>query len=384
MAFHDAFVIGVGFHPFGRFPDKTLKEIAGHAALAALNDAGLDPAGVDAVFCSNAYAGLLNGQESVRGETWMRAIGIGGIPIINIENACAGGGTAVYLATMAVRSGHYRRVLVVGAEKMYSGDTARAIAALATSSDIEFTQGIGMQFAAVDAIRVKKVMAEEGVGEDALNWITSKSHNNGALNPIAQFQMPMTPQEVQASRMIADPVRLYMCSAISDGAAACVIAADQGKRNVRIAGSALASSPVRARQGNRSTAMRAAEACYAQAGVRPAAIDFAEVHDAVSPIELVYYRDLGFCAPGEVARFVEEERPALRGSMPFNPSGGINSRGHPVGATGVAQICELTLQISGDADQRQLDRARRGLALNAGGWMGEDPAVNAVHILEAV
>ena len=384
MSLQDAFVTGVGFHPFGRFPDKTLKEIASQAALAALNDAGLDPDGVDAVFCSNAYAGLLNGQESVRGETWVRTLGIGGIPIINVENACAGGGTAVYLATMAVRSGQFSRVLVVGAEKMYSGDTAHAIAALATSSDIEFTQGIGMQFAAVDAIRVKKVMAEENIGEDALNWITSKSHNNGALNPNAHFQKPMTPEEVQASRMIADPVRLYMCSAISDGAAACVISSDRGNRKVRIAGSALASSPVRARQGNRSTAMRAAEACYRQAGVGPEAIDFAEVHDAVAPIELIYYRDLGFCAPGEVARFVAEERSALGGSMPFNPSGGINSRGHPVGATGIAQICELTLQLSGDAGKRQLDRARRGLALNAGGWMGEDPAVNAVHILEVV
>lgn len=378
-----AYVTGVGFHPFGRFPDKTLKEIAAEAVLAALDDAGIDPDGIDAAFCSNAYAGLLNGQESVRGETWLRTVGIGGIPIINVENACAGGGTAIHLATIAVRSGAYSRVLVVGAEKMFSGDTARAISALATSSDIEATQGIGMQFAAVDAIRVKKVMLEENVGENALDWITSKSHYNGSLNPMAQYQTPMTMEEVRNSRMIADPLRLYMCSAISDGAAACIISAEPDRRKVRIAGSALASSPVRARQGDRSTGKRAAAAAYSQAGVTPQDIDFAEVHDAVSPIELVYYRDLGFCAPGEVARFVAEERPALHGSMPFNPSGGINARGHPVGATGVAQLCELVLQISGDAGKRQLKRARRGLALNAGGWIAEDPAINAVHILEA-
>lgn len=379
----DAYVAGVGFHPFGRFPDKTLKEIAGQAALAALADAGLDPDGIDAAFCSNAYAGLLNGQESVRGETWLRSIGVGGIPIVNVENACAGGGSAIHLATLAVRSGAYRRVLVVGAEKMYSGDTARAIAALATSSDIEITQGIGMQFSAVDAIRVKKVMAEENVGLDALDWITSKSHYNGSLNPIAQYQKPMSMEEVRGSRMIADPLRLYMCSAISDGAAACVVSAEPGRRKVRIAASALATSPVRARQGDRSTAKRASGTAYEQSGLTPADIDFAEVHDAVSPMELVYYRDLGFCLPGEVARFVETEAPALHGAKPFNPSGGINARGHPVGATGVAQVCELTLQISGDAGKRQLKNARRGLSLNAGGWMGEDPAVNAVHILEA-
>jgi acetyl-CoA acetyltransferase len=226
-------------------------------------------------------------------------------------------------------------------------------------------------------------MAEENVGENALNWITSKSHYNGSLNPIAQFRKPMTAEEVRGSRMIADPLRLYMCSAISDGAAACIVSAEPGRRKVRIAGSALASSPIRVRQGDLSTGKRASAASYRQAGVGPKDIDFAEVHDAVSPIELIYYRDLGFCAPGDVARFVAEEKPALHGTVPFNPSGGINARGHPVGATGVAQICELVLQISGDAGQRQLRKARRGLALNAGGWMGEDPAVNAVHILEA-
>jgi acetyl-CoA acetyltransferase len=379
----DAFIAGLGFHPFGRFPNKTLKEIAAEAVLNALDDAGLDSDGIDAAFCANAYAGLLTGQESIRGETWLRSVGIGGIPIINVENACAGGGAALHLATMAVRSGTYQRVLVVGAEKMF-GDTGRAIAALATSSDIEFTRGIGMQFSAVDAIRVKKLMAEEGLDERALEWVTSKSHDNGALNPIAQFQTPMTMEEVRASRMIADPVRLYMCSAISDGAAAVIVSSEPGRRRVKIIGSGAACSPVRVRQGDASTAKRAAKKAYDDAGVGPKDIGVAEVHDAVSPMEMYYYRDLGFCEPGKLARFVAEERSARAGSMPFNPSGGINSRGHPVGATGVAQICEIVLQITGEAGARQIKNpARRGLTLNAGGWIGDDPAFNAVHILEA-
>jgi len=379
----DAYIAGIGFHPFGRFPHKTLKEIAATAVLAALEDAGIDQDGLDAAFCANAYAGLLNGQESVRGETWLRSAGIGSIPIVNVENACAGGGTAVHLAAMAVRSGVYKRVLVVGAEKMFSGDTGRAIAALATSSDIELTEGIGMQFSAVDAIRVKEVMRQENVGEEALDWITVKSHANGALNPMAQFRKPISMDDVRNSRMIADPLRLYMCSAISDGAAACIVSAEPGRRKVRIAASALASAPYRARQGNDSTAKIASRKAYAESGLAPKDVDFVEVHDAVSPIELIYYRELGFCAPGEVARFVAEGKPALHGAVPFNPSGGINSRGHPVGATGIAQICELVTQISGDAGERQVKRARRGMALNAGGWMGDDPAINAVHILEA-
>ena len=380
----DAYVTGIGYHPFGRFPDKTLKEIAATAILAALDDAGLDPDGIDAAFCANAYAGLLTGQESIRGETWLRSVGVGGIPIMNVENACAGGGTALHLATIAVRSGVYDRVLVVGAEKMFTGDTARAISALATSSDIEVTSGIGMQFAAVDAIRVRRVMKEEHIGEDALDWITVKSHDNGVHNPIAQFRKRLSAEDVRNSRMIAEPLRLFMCSAISDGAAACIVSSEPSRRRVRIAASATASSPIRARQGEVSTAQLASRKAYEQAGLGPADIDLVEVHDAVSPMELVYYRDLGFCEPGTVARFVAEERPARTGDKPFNASGGINSRGHPVAATGIAQIIELVQQLGGEAGGRQVRKADRGMSLNAGGWIGDDPAFNAVHILEAV
>ena len=378
----EAYVIGIGFHPFGRFPEKTLKRMAAEAALAALDDAGLGQDDIDAVFCANAYAGLLNGQESVRGKTWVRTLSIGGVRVMNVENACAGGGTAVHLATIAVRSGAYRRVLVIGAEKMF-GDTPKAVAALATSSDIEVTGGIGMQFSAVDAMRVSKVMREEGLDDHALNWVTAKNHDNGALNPIAQFRQPMTVEDVAGSRMIADPLRLYMCSAISDGAAACVISSTPSRNSARIAASALASSPVRIRQGETSTAKIAARKAFAEAGVGPADIDLVEVHDAVAPIELIYYRDLGFCEPGEVARFVASGAPGLRGARPFNTSGGINARGHPVGATGIAQIGEIFLQLTGRAGERQLAGARCGMTHNAGGWMGDDPAVNAIHILEA-
>ncbi len=379
----EAYITGLGFHPFGRFPQKTLKQIAAGAALAALDDAGLDVDGIDAAFCANAYAGLLNGQESIRGETWMRAIGVGGIPVINIENACAGGGSALHLATIAVRAGVYRNVMVVGAEKMFRGDTAPVLAALATSSDIEVTEGVGMQFAALDAIRVKEVMREEGVEEEALVWIAAKSHANGALNPIAQFRKGLDADAIRGSRLIAAPIKLFMCSAISDGAAAVIVLQPTGAQARPVFVPAL--WPRRQLERGREripTAVRAARKAYAEAGLRPRDIDFAEVHDAVAPLELYYYRALGLCEPGGVARFVAEGRSALDGATPVNTSGGLTARGHPVGATGVAQICELVLQISGDAGARQLESARRGIALNAGGWIGDDPAVNAVHILE--
>ena len=382
MLGRNVYVRGVGFHPFGRHPDKTLKEIAATAALAALDDAQLDIRDVQAAFCGNAYAGLMTGQESVRGETWMRNIGMGRSAVFNVENACASGGSAVHLASQCIASGAYDEVLVVGAEKMF-GDTAKAVAALATSADVEVMSNIGMQFVAVDAIRILEVMAEEDLDESALAWVTVKNHANGVHNPIAQYRKALSMEQVRASRMIADPIRLFMCSAISDGAAAVVLSSRPGRGAVKVRASAVATSPIRARDGNRPTPALAADAAYRQAGLGPDDMDFAEVHDAVSPAELMYYRDLGFCKPGEVARFVREERAALGGAIPVNPSGGINSRGHPVGATGVAQIAELALQLRGDAGGRQVRDARIGMALNAGGWSGDDPAVCVVHILEA-
>jgi len=383
MQGRSVYVRGLGFHPFGRHPGKTLKEIATTAALAALDDAGLDVRKVQAAFCGNAYAGVLTGQESIRGETWLRTIGLGRAAVFNVENACASGGSAVHLASLGVASGAYDEVLVVGAEKMFVNDTAKTLTALATSADIEVMSNIGMQFAAVDAIRVLEVMDEEGVDESALEWITVKSHDNGVHNPIAQYRKAITAEQVRASRMIADPIRLLMCSAISDGAAAVVLSSAPGRGAVKIRASAVASSPVRVRDGNRPTPALAADAAYGQAGLGPEDVDFAEVHDAVSPAELMYYRELGFCKEGELLKFVREKRSAIGGPIPVNPSGGLNSRGHPVGATGVAQIAELTKQLRGDAGGCQVPGARIGLAHNAGGWVGDDPAVCVVHILEA-
>jgi acetyl-CoA acyltransferase len=376
------YITGLGFHPFGRFPDKSLKNLAATAALQALDDAQTGVAGLDAAFCANAYSGLLNQQESIRGETWLRAIGLGATPVVNVENACASGSTAVHLACMGVASGNYDTVLVVGAEKMFVNDTGRTLAALANSADTEVMGQIGMQFSAVDAIRVREMMAQEDVGAEAFEWITVKNHDHAVNNPIAQYRKPISMEQVRASRMIADPIRLLMCSAISDGAAALVISCKPGRGAVRVRASAIASSPWRLSPDALPGPTLAADKAYAQAGIGPCDLDLAEVHDAVSPAELMHYRELRFCAEGEVGKFVAERASALGGRLPVNPSGGLNSRGHPVGATGVAQLLELTLQLRGDAQARQVPGARLALAHNSGGWIGEDPAVSAVHILE--
>ena len=378
----NVYITGVGYHPFGRFPDTPLKALAATAALAALDDAGLAVGDIDAAFCSNAYSGLLNGQESIRGETWLRGIGLGGVPVMNVENACASGSTAVHLACMGIASGNYDTVLVVGAEKMFVNDTGRTLAALANSADTAVMGNIGLQFVAVDAIRVKEMMAEEDVAQEAFEWVTMKNHAHAASNPIAQYRKPISMEQVRASRMIADPIRLLMCSAISDGAAALVLSRTPGRGGVRVRASALASSPWRLGADALPGPTIAANKAYAQAGLGPADLDLAEVHDAVSPAELMHYRELGLCGPGQVAGFVAERASTIGGRLPVNTSGGLNSRGHPVGATGVAQLIELTLQLRGDAGERQVQGARIAMAHNSGGWIGEDPAVSAVHILE--
>lgn len=382
MKGHDVFIRGVGYHPFGRFPETSLKALAATAALGALDDAGLKVGDIQAAFCSNAYGGLLNGQESIRGETWLRGIGLGGAPVVNVENACASGSTAVHLASMAIASGNYDTVLVVGAEKMFVNDTGRTLAALANSADTEVMGNIGLQFVAVDAIRVREMMQEEDVGAEAFEWVTMKNHAHAFSNPIAQYRRPISMEQVRASRMIADPIRLLMCSAISDGAAAVVLSRKPGRGGVRIRASALASSPWRLSADTLPGPTIAANKAYEQAGIGAADLDLAEVHDAVSPAELMHYRELGLCGPGEVASFVAERASALGGRLPVNTSGGLSSRGHPVGATGVAQLIELTLQLRGDAGERQVPGARLAMAHNSGGWIGEDPAISAVHILE--
>jgi len=378
----DVYINGVGYHPFGRFADKSLKTLAATAALGALDDAGVGIRDINAAFCANAYSGLLNNQESIRGETWLRGIGMGGAPVVNVENACASGSTAVHLATMAIASGFYDTVLVVGAEKMFVGDTGRTLAALANSADTEVMGNIGLQFVAVDAIRVREMMDEEDVGAEAFEWVTVKNHDHAVSNPMAQYRKPLTMEQVRNSRMIADPIRLLMCSAISDGAAALVLSSKPGRGGVRIRASALASSPWRVAPGTLPGPTIAANKAYELAGIGPKDLSLAEVHDAVSPAELMHYRELGLCGQGEVARFVAERASAIGGRLPVNTSGGLNSRGHPVGATGVAQLIELTLQLRGDAGPRQVANARLAMAHNSGGWIGEDPAVSAVHILE--
>jgi len=381
------YVDGVGMHPFGQFRDKSVIDLARVAILNALDDAGVRPGDIDAVYSSNSMNGLLGGQEMIRGQVVLRELGMHTVPITNIENACASGSTAIHQAVLALRAGAAKRVLVVGFEKMFVDDRDASLAALQSASDLSVTRDLALQFTAIYGLRLQARLESGAVTLDDLADVAVKSHEAGARNPYAQFRKRVSRDEVLASRMISDPLTLLMCSSISDGAAAVVLSTDtpaplDGRARVRVRSSVLRSGDFLLDAKQKSTATLAAEIAYEEAGVGPTDIGVFEVHDAMAPAELIYYEDLGLCAPGESADYLRSGMTAIDGKLPVNPSGGLSSRGHPVGATGVAQIAELTWQLRGEAGERQVHDTQLALAQNSGGWLEGPPAACAVHILE--
>lgn len=375
-------------HPFGRFTHLSLKDLARVAVLRAAADAEISLRSIDTVFSANAMAGVLQGQEQIRGQSVLRDVGIEGVPIVNVENACAGGSTALRLAVMAVRAGEAEVALALGFEKMFVGDLDRTLDALESAADIEVVGGLGLQFTAIYAMRLRKWLDAGLLRPEHLAMVSVKSHLNGSRNPYAQHQKVFTAEEILGSRPIADPLTLLMCSSICDGAAAVVVMSDEAyarlgahRPDIVVRASKLASG-YSSRPGQPTTPTLCANAAYDEAGLGPADVDVAEVHDAMAPGELLYYEQLGFCAADEVGHFVETGRTAIDGTIPVNPSGGLSSRGHPVGATGLAQIAELTWQLRGDAGARQVRAPRIALAQNSGGWLQGEPAACNVHILE--
>jgi acetyl-CoA acyltransferase len=389
----DVAILGVGAHPAGKFNDKRLKDLGREAVWAALRDAACDPEAIEVAYVGNSLAGLLTGQEGIRGQVVLQESGIAGIPVINVENACASAATALRGAWLEVAAGTADVALALGVEKMAIGDTARSIAALAADSELELSQ-MGMQFTATYAahpkINLEAKMREYGWTASDFAQVVVKNSHHGSLNPLALHRRPLSEDEVLGSRMIADPLTLYMCSSIADGAAAAVLcpldmARTRSERPpVRIADCALRSGLYRLpNDENEDSVTLSAREAYETAGVGPEDIDVAEVHDAMAPAELMIYERLGFCAPGEGPRLVRDGVTTVYGNKPVNPSGGLVARGHPVGATGLFQICELTWQLRGEAGARQAGgEPKVALAQNQGGLLiGGDSAVCAVTIL---
>lgn len=379
-------VAGVGMHPFGRHPERSLKDLARVAVVAALQDAELGVKDVQAVYSANAMAGLLQGQEQIRGQSVLRDLGIERVPVVNVENACASGSSALREAVIAVRAGVADVALAVGFEKMFVDDRSRSLAALESAADLDVVGGLGLQFTAVYAMRLRRRLDDGSLSLDDLVGAAVKSHRNGARNPNAQHQREFSAEQIAQSRPIADPLTLLMCSSICDGAAAVVVRSQRAEAPARprvlVRAASAASGYTAGVQEEPSTSTICARAAYEEAGVGPQDVDVAEVHDAMAPGELLYYEQLELCEPGGAAELLRSGATAIEGRIPVNPSGGLSSRGHPVGATGLAQVCELTWQLRGEAGARQTRRPRIALAQNSGGWLAGESAACNVHILE--
>lgn len=379
-------IAGAGMTRFGRHEDRTLADLFGEAIQAALTQAGIEPDAVGMVVAANSMAGLLQDQESVRGQVMLSGTAFVGVPLVNVENACASSSTAMQVGVWALLGGRADTILVAGVEKLFHPDKAMTFRALASASDVHQGGKAGSLFMDFYASRARLHMKEFGTTAAQLAAVAAKNRRHGALNPLAQYREPVSAKDVLDSRMIADPLTLLMCSPISDGASAVVLTRKSrmpsGAPAVAVKGLGLNSGNVTGPEF--FTVRKTAQQAYAQAGMQPTDVDLAEVHDATAIAEIEAYEALGFCDRGEGGGLAESGATALGGRLPVNASGGLCSRGHPVAATGLAQICELTWQLRGECGARQINNAAVGIAENHGGLVGNDVAVAAVTILERI
>ncbi|MND54758.1 putative acetyl-CoA acyltransferase [compost metagenome] len=374
-------VMGGAMTRFGKHPGVKAPELAQQAILAAVADAGIELKDVQAIYCANVLGGMILGQVI------LRDLGLAGIPVYNIENACASGATAVHLARHALMAEQYDTVLVFGIEQLtqLGGGT---IPMQRNDEKTDLFAQAGMVLPAVYAMRATRFLHERDAQPADLAAIAVKNRYHGSLNEFAQQQTPVTLEEVLASRMIADPLTLLQCCPSQvDGAAALVLSKRAGPhtKDVRVLGSTVVSGLV---EGARDDILdaeitaRAARQAYEQAGIDPRDIGVVELHDAFTIAELLYYEALGLARHGEAVALLKSGATQIGGRVPVNPSGGLLAKGHPLGATGVAQMVELMWQLQGRAGKRQANAPRIGVAqCTGGGIAGVDHAASSVHVL---
>jgi acetyl-CoA acetyltransferase len=411
---NDIFVIGTGMIRFNKYPDGTVRGMARDAVDLVLKDAGLEKGDIQAAYVSNTFWGMFAGQHSIRGEVMLWDLGMDRIPIVNCENACAGASTALYLGYTAIKAGMFDVVLALGSEKITHENKAMSLGAYATCMDVEnfaahlkmfeelskrFTvkmpdgqspPGEGRSvFMDAYAMGARWHMSKFGSTQRQLAVICSKNHLHGSLNPLAQYQTTMSMEEVLADKPVAYPLTRAMCAPVGDGAAAAILCSEKylkrlkEKRPVRIRASVLGSGMHRDLDGP-DIGERLSKQAYDMAGLGPKDINLAELHDATSYGELHQVEAMGFCKLGEGGIFAESGATTLGGSLPINTSGGLECRGHPIGASGLAQIHEVVTQLRGEAGKRQVEGACIGLTENGGGNLGVEEASMTIHIFEKV
>ncbi|OLF14285.1 hypothetical protein BLA60_03885 [Actinophytocola xinjiangensis] len=381
-------VSGVGMSPFGKFLDRSMKDLGRVAVDAALADAGIGVPDVQAMFFSNALAGLITGQECIRGEVVGYPLGLAGIPIHNVENACASGGNALHLAWLAVASGLYDTVLALGVEKANHEDRQRTFSAYAAGMDVEqgFATGDGAgqersPFVDRQARLAATLFDERGVTMEGLARVTSRSLESARHNPFAHRRFGGSPQDVLDARVVVEPLTVLMSSPVSDGAAAVVVTSKPSARSVDILASRMATRPPADQPDAPNAVEASARAAFEQAGLGPQDMDLAEVHDASVAYELMAWTDVGLCAPGDEQRWAMEGVTEAGGAMPVNRSGGLVGRGHALGASGLAQVHDVVRQLRGEAGELQLADPRRAVVQIGGGVVDWLTAASSVHVL---
>jgi acetyl-CoA acyltransferase len=410
----DIFIIGMGMIRFNKYPEGTVRGMAHDAVRLVLQDAGLTKDDIQAAYVSNTFWGMFSNQHSIRGEVMLWDLGMDRIPIVNCENACAGASTALYLGYTAIKAGMFDVVLALGSEKITNPNKALSLGAYATCMDVEnFAEHIKMFeelnqrfqvkipegqtppgegrsiFMDAYAMGARWHMSTFGSTQKQLAVICSKNHMHGSLNPLAQYQSTMSVEEVLADKPVAYPLTRAMCAPVGDGAAAAILCSKsylkklKNKRPVRIRASVLGSGMHRDLDGP-DIGERLSKQAYNLAGLGPKDINLAELHDATSYGELHQTEAMGFCPLGEGGLLAESGATTLGGRLPVNTSGGLECRGHPIGASGLAQIYEVVTQLRGEAGKRQVEGAKIGLTENGGGNIGVEEASMTIHILEKV
>ena len=416
----DVYVIGVGMTPFGKHMDRNMKSLATEATDQALKHAGIERKDIQMAVVGNAYQGIVTGQESIRGQVVLRSMGIGDIPVTNVENACCSSATALQVAWMDIALGLHDVGLVLGMEKMYMDDREKRLKLYSSSADVEVVEQVvkflkeqkekkkqeieqkgenaqaagkkkkveGSAFMEIYAMGARMHMEKYGITQRQLAVISAKNHQNSVHNPLAQYRDHYTVDDILQAPEVAYPLTRPMCSPVGDGASAAIVCSKEylkkigAAKPVKILATVLGGGMDRG-MNDPDLGERLSEKAYEAAGVGPEDIDVAEVHDATAFGELRATEDMRFCKMGEGGVFAEEGHSAIGGRLPVNPSGGLECKGHPVGATGTGQIAELVWQLRGEADARQVEGARIALAENGGGNIGIEEAAMVITILQA-
>ncbi len=378
-------IVGVGMSEFGEIWDKNLLDITLESGMLAIFDSGVRGKDIDGVIVGNMSAGRFTGQEHLGALAADRG-GLGNIPSYSVEAACASGGAAVRHAYMAIKSGEHDTMLVLGCEKMSDVNQTMAMNTISVASDWEWEGMFGATFPALYAFIARRHMMEYGTTEEHLALPTVKNHANAAHNPWAQFRRPVKKEVVMGSGMLADPIRVLHSSPVSDGAAGLIMCSAEKAKEYTDTPVYIYSSE----QGSDTLALHdrrdictmdsvvtSTKSSLKEVDIKITDIDVFELHDSFTISEITLMEDIGLVEKGQGGKMLEEGLTELGGKYPVNTSGGLKARGHPIGATGVAQIVEIVLQLRGDAEKRQVDGAELGMAVNIGGT----GATSIVHIL---